>query len=194
MRRIDRSATITDQAMVKHSLLRIVCVRFRAFEAKFGRLPKRDEPIFFDESHHQPVKASMVDARSQLERGAKQAGVSVDPVLQFLGFSPQKIRTGERLPSKASSRSVGSLSHRLPRHPGSTYRQTSASTGWNRFLADGRVLRRHRVTRQELQALSSTAFLGEVRTERTLLSVLNLIRNSGARVDKEKQSASDKSG
>ena len=180
--------------MVKHALLQIVCVRFRAFEAKFGRLPKRDEPIFFDESHHQPVEASMADARSQLERGAKQAGVSVDPVLQFLGFSPQKIRTGERLPSKASSRSVGSPGRRLPRHPGSTYRQASASTGSNRILADGRVLRRHRVTREELQALSSTAFLGEAGTERTLVSVLKVIRSAGVRVDNDKQSASDTKG
>src|SRR5262249_60183544 len=101
--RIAKSATRPDHALAKPALPQIARVRFRAFEAKFGRLPKPDEPIFFDESDNQPVKASMADARSQLERGAKQAGVQVDPVLQFLGFTPNNVSTGQPRASHANA-------------------------------------------------------------------------------------------
>jgi len=178
MRQIDKSAVTSDHTLAKHALLQIIRVRFRAFEAKFGRLPKPDEPIFFDESHHQPVKASINDALAQLGRGAKQAGVSVDPVLEFLGFSSGRVKSSERFAADARARTVPSLSYRSPRRHRSTLREANTSTGLGRFLANERLHRRHRITREELKALSSTAFLGTASTERGFLSILRVIRSS----------------
>jgi len=82
------SETKTPDPDARYALLLIVRVRLRAFEAKFGRLPEPNEPIFFDETQDHPVRASISEARAQLERGAREAGVKVGPVLRFLRLSP----------------------------------------------------------------------------------------------------------
>jgi len=169
----DRSVTRTSDSAAKAALLQIVCIRFRAFEAKFGRLPKPDEPIFFDETQSHPVKASISEAGAQLEQGARAARVNVEPVLSFLGLSPRKLRSFRR--TDEGTRRVFAY---IARSHQSNRRESGFSAGWNRFLANERLRRRHRITREELRALSSTAFLGEPKTERQFLFILETIRRA----------------
>ena len=167
MRRVDRSATRHADAAAKNALLQIVRVRFRAFEAKFGRLPKPDEPIFFDQSSSHPVKASIEETRAQLERGALEARVDLDPVLHFLGLSyrPTSIqRSADTIARRGGAHSVRS-----------NRRDSDASTGGNGFLTNERLHRRYQITSDELQTLSGASFLGEA-TEQDYLLVLDTIR------------------
>jgi hypothetical protein len=170
MRKVDSSDTRKAGGTAKYGLLQIVRVRFRAFEEKFGRLPKPDEPIFFDESLTHPVKASTGEIRAQLERGAREARVDIDPVLQFLRLScrVKSIRSAaDANARRGSARSV--QPYRSDR------RDLDASTGGNGFLTNERLRRRHRITREELQTLSATSFLADA-TERDYLLVLETIR------------------
>jgi hypothetical protein len=100
-----RKARQAHQA-AKIALLRILQVRFRAFERKFGRLPKPDEPVFFEESCENPVKADIAKARAQLAEGAREAGVELDPVLRFLGLSagPAKVVRQSSQPARRIQR------------------------------------------------------------------------------------------
>ena len=168
MRRIDRSAMRDADAAAKYALLQIVRIRFRAFENKFGRLPKADEPIFFEQSASHPVKASIEETRAQLERSARDARVDLDPVLHFLGLSyrPTSVRrfTADTIARRGGAHSV----HSNRRGP-------DASTGGNGFLTNESLHRRHRITREELQTLSAASFLGDA-TERDYLLVLETIR------------------
>jgi hypothetical protein len=50
--------------------------------------------------------------------------------------------------------------------------------GIRRFLSNERLHRRHRITPEELEAVSSAALLGKVTTEREFLSILDIIRRS----------------
>jgi hypothetical protein len=146
-------------------------LRVRAFETKFGRLPKPDEPIFFDESLTHPAKASTNEVRAQLERGAREARVDLDPVLHFLGLSYR--------PTSIPRSRADTLARRGGAHSvQSNRRDSDSSTGGNGFLTNERLHRRHRITREELQTLSAASFLGEA-TERDYLLVLETIRLQG---------------
>ncbi len=74
------------EAEAKSNLIRITQHRFRLFEEKFLRQPSPHEPIFFDESQDHPVAADNATARRQLTEAARTLGVSVKPVLKFLGL------------------------------------------------------------------------------------------------------------
>ena len=171
MRQIDRSAIRSTNGTAKYALLQIVRIRFRAFEAKFARSPKPDEPIFFDESLSHPVKASFEETRAQLERGAREARVDLDPVLHFLGLS-YRAKSNRQSTADASARRGG---HHSAQTHHSNRRDSEASTGWNRFLANERLHRQHRITREELQTLSAASFQGDA-TERDYLLVLETVR------------------
>jgi hypothetical protein len=173
MLRAHRSTTASADSRGTYALLQIVRVRFRAFELKFGRLPKPDEPIFFDESQSYPVKATISETRAQLKRGARDARVELDPVLHFLGLSSRGVKRVRRAPAHASVRTAGP---RCAKACHSDRSRSEAFTGWNWFLANTRLHRRHGITRQEFQTLSATSFLGEASTERDLLLVLDTIR------------------
>ena len=176
MLRVDRSAMGNADATARYALLQIVRVRFAAFEAKFGRLPKPDEPIFFDDSFSHPVKAGVRETRAQLEQGARETRVELYPVLRFLGLS-YNVKSIRRPASDAYVRSGGRHAAQLRT---SNRRESGVSSGWNRFLANESLHRRHRITREELQALSATAFLGEATTERDFLLILEMIRRRKA--------------
>lgn len=62
-----------------------------------------------------------------------------------------------------------SLLAKIPRRP--TRREL-----WEGFCDDAEFLRRHRVTPGELEALKTVALLGEVRTRRDFVFVLNHVR------------------
>jgi transcriptional regulator with XRE-family HTH domain len=47
---------------------------------------------------------------------------------------------------------------------------------WNDFLGDARLRRAYRVTGQEIETLSRVAMMGEVRSPRDFIYVLNVIR------------------
>lgn len=157
----------------KYGLLQIIRIRFRYFEEKFGRLPKPDEPLFFDESQSYPLKASIAETRAQLAQAAHQALVNLGPVLGFLGLAEDKAKSVPRPAPGQSARNGGrpvaqsSLSNRG---------ESQAKAGWSRFLANERLHRRHRINRKELQAISNASFLGEARSDRDYLLVLKIIR------------------
>jgi putative transcriptional regulator len=49
-------------------------------------------------------------------------------------------------------------------------------TPWNDFLKDARLRRAHRITEKEIETLSRVATMGEVRSPRDFVYVLNVIR------------------
>lgn len=174
MRRVDQSARGATESTPRHALLQIIRVRFRAFEARFGRLPKPDEPIFFDELVGRPLKASLPQAQAQLEQGAREARVDIHPVLRFLGLSPETANSSRRSIARTSARKPQPHS-RLAQ---SSMRSRETSSGLDRFLADKGLHRRHRITDQELQSLSGVANLGEVASEGVFLKILEILRNN----------------
>ncbi len=170
---LELSAGHTEPTNAKSGLLEIVRLRFRAFEAKFGRLPKPDEPLFFDESKNDPIKASLSDTRAQLAESARVAGIKLDPILRFLGLAPVEV---SNKPRAAATRLV-KRGRRSPRQPDQSNRNESGSScGWKQFLVNERLHRRYGITHQELGMLSQVAFLGEARSARDLVLILKMIR------------------
>jgi len=108
----DRHANRTADFLAEYSLLRIVQIRFRDFEAKFGRSPRPDDPIFFDDSLDRPAKATTSQLRAQLEQAAREVGVRVDPVLCLLGLDAQRGRAQQN-----------SISHNRTRNAPTPYAQ-----------------------------------------------------------------------
>ena len=51
-------------------------------------------------------------------------------------------------------------------------------SSWDKFRNDGRLRKQHRISNQELELLSRVAAMGEVRSPRDFLHVLNAIRNA----------------
>ena len=169
----DRSRESDEQAKV--ALLKITHIRFRAFVARFGRDPLIDEPLFFDESQDQPVQAQGCEVQAQLARSAREAGVELEPVLNLLAQPNQQAHVARRSTWGLSSRKAG----RYQSRPGAGDRAAEGTrTGWTRFLANERLHRRHRITPDELQALSKASFLGETRSEADFLLMLRIIRSS----------------
>ena len=72
------------QPCPKCALVLVIRYRFDAFREQFGREPKPTEPLFFEPSKSRPVKASLCDAREQIEAAAAAVGIKAAPVLQFL--------------------------------------------------------------------------------------------------------------
>ena len=155
------------------ALMKIVRVRYGAFIEKFGREPEPHEPLFFDESKVQPTKADLASTRRQLADGARAAGVKVAPVLMFLGLfsaSDEGIqRQPVQAPSGAEGRFAGSGSP-------SAQRPSSEASVWAKFLADHQLHAHHRITREELQAVSGASLLGSVRSVEDILFILKVIR------------------
>ena len=172
MPRIFRDRSRESDGQAKIALLKIAHVRFRAFAAKFGRDPRIDEPLFFDESQDQPVEAQASEVQEQLARGAREAGVELEPVLNLLAQPNHHV--ARRSARGLSSRKAGRYHSRA----GAGDRALGGTrTGWARFLTNERLHRRHGVTPNELQALSEVSFLGETRSESDFLLMLRIIRS-----------------
>ena len=169
-----QSASAFTNLPAKSALLEIVRVRFRTFERKFGRLPKPDEPLFFDSSKEYPVKADLAQARAQILEAARQAKVDPDLVLAFLGFSKPAAKSIRRTASFAGR---GTAAGHQARTRSPKPIQIGKTSAWTRFLADQRLHRRYRITPEELTALSRVAFMGQVRDQRTYLAVLKGLRS-----------------
>ena len=54
----------------------------------------------------------------------------------------------------------------------------SGGSAWDRFATDEGLLRLHNVTSEEMQTLSQVAMMGEVRSSRDFLFILNTIRQA----------------
>lgn len=174
MPRIVRDCSREPDGHAKIALLKIVHVRFRAFQAKFGRDPRVDEPLFFDEALDQPVKAPTNQVQAQLARGAREAGVELAPVLTLLAQPNNHVHAARRSARGLSSREAG----RYRSRSGAGDREEGGTRpGWTRFLANEGLHRRHRITPGELQALSRASFLGEARSESDYLLMLRIIRS-----------------
>ena len=154
------------------ALLKIAHLRFRAFHAKFGREPRIDEPLFFDESQDQPIKARSNEVQAQLARSAREAGVELEPVLSLLGLSKHYGQAARRSARGLSSRNAGRYHSRVA--GGLSDGGTRAA--WNRFVGNDLLHRRNRITPGELQTLSKISFLGEAESESDYLLILRIIR------------------
>ena len=173
MRYVFRAGSSEPDLQARIALLGIVRVRFFAFESKFGRQPLKDEPLFFDESQSQPIRADIGETRTQLARAARSAGVELDLVLNFLGLSSTKANIAQRSATLPSARQGG----RYRAQPiGSDRRKLENRAGWNRFLVNERLHRRHRITPGELKALSGVSLLGHAGSEGDFLMILKLLR------------------
>ncbi len=158
----------------KCSLVMVIRNRFHVFQAKFGRQPRANEPLFFDPSNSRPVKASRSQAREQVQAAAQAMGVKAAPVLRLLKLDSATEKTdlvrespGQTLPGRLRPKARGE--RRMPERTASE---------WQRFAGDKRLHRLHNVTREELKTLSGLAMMGEVRNSSDFLYILNLIREA----------------
>ena len=53
-----------------------------------------------------------------------------------------------------------------------------AASAWNAFCADQQLRESHNITNEEMRPLSQVAMMGEVRTSRDFLFILNTIRQA----------------
>jgi len=151
----------------------VIRYRFDAFRDQFGREPKPTEPLFFDHSKSRPTKASLREAREQIEAAAAAAGIKATPVLRLLKLDSfisegkaDRIGQSPAQPVTNGARS-GVSANRVQSKPGSAF---------ERFARNERLRRLHNITREELKTLSSLAMMGEIRNSRDLLYILNVIR------------------
>jgi hypothetical protein len=174
MPRIFRNYSRESAEQGKLALLKIAHLRFRAFSAKFGRDPRIDEPLFFDESQDAPVLAQSSEVHEQLARGAREAGVELEPVLSFLAQPNDHVHIARRSARGLSSRKAGRYNSRS-----GPYNRAEGNSvpEWTRFLTNERLHRRHRITPDELRTLSKTSFLGETCRESDFLLMLRIIRS-----------------
>ena len=161
------------QPCPKCSLLLVIRYRFNAFREQFGYEPKPTDPLFFDGSKSRPVKASLCGAREQIEAAAAAAGIKAAPVLRLLNLDS----------SKSEEQAV--RIDRGPAQPGKSRaivnpRPSKLGSAWERFARNERLHRLHNVTPKELRTLSGLAMMGEIRSSRDVLFVLNLLREQMA--------------
>src|SRR5215469_1303280 len=136
MPRIFRDCSRESDEQAKIALLRIAHIRFQAFAAKFGRDPRIDEPLFFDESQDQPVEAQGRELQEQLARGAREAGVELEPLLRFLAQPKRHEHVARRSAHDLSSRKAGRYH---PRSGADNRAEGGSRPGWTRFLRNERL-------------------------------------------------------
>ena len=134
---VANSPCTPSQPCPKCALILVIRYRFKVFRERFGREPRPTEPLFFDASKKPPVKASLSDAREQIESGAIAVGVDPAPVLQFLQLD-SSISDDRIAQSRVPTASVHSVLAHRP--------QSKGSSVWERFAKDERLHRLHRIT------------------------------------------------
>jgi hypothetical protein len=175
--RIVKADCTSARPCVRCSVLLVIQHRFDCFREQFGREPGPTDPLFFDPSKNKPAKASLHDAREQIETAANAVGINAAPVLKFLKVDLAIIRaeanaTGKNLASSIakSARSIAS---------GQRRRQSKSASVWARFATNKQLHRLHNVTREELKTLSGIAMMGQVQSEQDMLYILDQIREAG---------------
>lgn len=162
---------IPTQPCPKCSLLLVIRYRFNAFREQFGREPKPTEPLFFDRSESQPTKASLRDAREQIESAAAAVGVQAARVLRFLGLD---LSISEKKHDRIDRRAVQPTTNGS--RSGANRRPPKRGSAWARFVSNAGLHRLHNITPKELKTLSGVAMMGDIRSSRDLLYILKLIR------------------
>ena len=176
---VEKPQCTASQLCPKCSLFLVIRHRFEAFGAQFGREPKATEPLFFDPSKSRPVKASLSDARRQIEAAATAVGVEAAPILRLLKLD-STIRERKAPPigrSPVHSVTNGARSGVPASRVSTNCQQPNLGSAWERFVRNERLHRLHKVTRQELKTLSGLAMMGEIRNSRDMLYILKLIRD-----------------
>jgi hypothetical protein len=158
------------------ALLTVVRYRFSAFRAQFGREPTPVEPLFFNPLKRVPVKASLQEARAQIEEAAAAGGIDAGPVIRFLKLDSaivqQEVDGAGHHPGQALAKPGKSWRAR------GNYNRPKTTPAWERFATNERLHRIHAITRQELKMISGVALMGQVRNSRDFLHILSLIRQS----------------
>src|SRR5579864_2004551 len=75
-----------DSLCVRCSMIRLTSYRLALFRKKFGRLPKVNDELFFDETQARPVRASPGEIRSQILAASKAQGLNSPMLLSYLGL------------------------------------------------------------------------------------------------------------
>jgi hypothetical protein len=68
------------------AVLRVAIVRFHAFRARFDREPRMEEPLFFDPSCDEPVRAAAAEIRKQVIEAARLTASDCTSLLTFFGL------------------------------------------------------------------------------------------------------------
>ena len=174
------------------SLIIVIRYRFSAFSAKFGREPMPAEPLFFDPSESAPVKASLSEAREQIEEAAAARGINAGPVIRLLKLDPaipqqEADRTGHNRGQVIADRGTS-------KRTGNHHNNRKSISVWERFATNERLQRLHGITRQELKAIFSVTMMGEVRNSGDLLQILGRIREASQSAGAEKTVGLTKAG
>jgi hypothetical protein len=67
-------------------MLKIACLRYKIFRAKFGREPGPNDPLFFDSTKDQPLAAGFVEMCAQVRDAAAATRSDCATVMKFLGL------------------------------------------------------------------------------------------------------------
>jgi hypothetical protein len=162
---------------VKCSVLLVIRHRFDCFRKQFGREPSPTEPLFFDPSKNKPAKATLCEAREQIETAARAVGIKAAPVLVFLKVD----LTIAQADAKATGKNTGRSVAKGPRSIASAQRRSQLKSApvWGRFARNKQLHRLHNVSREEIKTLSGMAMMGQVLSEEDLLYILDQIREAG---------------
>ncbi len=157
----------------KCALLEVIRYRFRAFEAKFGRKPASDEPLFFDPSESHPVLASQTEFREQVRIAASASCLDVGPIYGLLEVDQRSVEKEGTEDCHRDSRSE-------PRRRGWPEHRYEANhpSAWELFVRNRNLHRRYGITPEELTVLSKVRKLGEAHNSRDLLFILSVIRKN----------------
>jgi transcriptional regulator with XRE-family HTH domain len=123
--------------------------------------------------------------RRQLDLTQEELARRIRTSVPYIGH----LETGKRHPSEKLVTRLAQVLGLDPRelfflaNPGTKRlilrsQEADSASAWNAFCADEAFRKIHNITEQEMQALSGVALLGEVRTPRDFLFILNTIRQA----------------
>jgi hypothetical protein len=69
---------------VERAVIKVIRFRFTIFKRKFGRIPGRREPLFFDDRYPSPFQAAPDQVLSQIREAALAEQVDEESILAYL--------------------------------------------------------------------------------------------------------------
>jgi transcriptional regulator with XRE-family HTH domain len=123
--------------------------------------------------------------RRQLDLTQQELARRVGTSVPYIGhLETEKRHPSEKIVTRLAEvlgldpRELFFLANPGTKHLISRDQESNGETAWNAFCREEIFRKIHNITEQEMQALSGVALLGEVRTPRDFLFILNTIRHA----------------
>ncbi|MGO9062757.1 MAG: helix-turn-helix transcriptional regulator [Candidatus Binataceae bacterium] len=125
------------------------------------------------------------ERRRQLDLTQEEVALRIDTSVPYVGL----LEAGKRHPSEKvvtkiadvlgfDARELFFLANPVAKTLVSQPTDSNAASAWNAFCADQQLRESHNITNEEMRLLSQVAMMGEVRTSRDFLFILNTIRQA----------------